>query len=193
MQLEAKVLENRHVRMEPLAERHKNELRAACAADPATWQDLYIVSMLGEAFDRGWDRFMAAGDGKLMTFALVIDGVCRGMSSYLDIEPAHNALEIGFTYYDPAVRGGVANPSAKRLMMAHAFESGAQRVQYRVDARNARSRAAVLKLGAVQEGILRNDKVTWTGRIRSTVVFSILAEEWPAARDRLDERIAAFG
>ena len=74
-------------------------------------------------------------------------------------------------------------------MMAHAFESGAQRVQYRVDAANARSRAAVLKL---QEGVLRNDKVTWTGRLRSTVVFSILAEEWPAIRERLDERIAAF-
>ena len=57
---------------------------------------------------------------------------------------------------------------------------------------NARSRAAVLKLGAVQEGVLRNDKVTWTGRLRSTVVFSILAEEWPAIRERLAERIAAF-
>src|SRR5688572_6199618 len=145
MQIEARVLENRHVRMEPLAERHKEELRAACAADPATWEDLYIVSMLDEHFDRHWERFMGPADGKMMTFALVIDGVCRGMSSYLDIEPAHNALEIGFTYYEPAVRGGVANPSAKRLMMAHAFDSGAQRVQYRVDAKNARSRAAVIK------------------------------------------------
>jgi len=193
MDVQPKVLENRFVRLEPLAEVHKADLRAACAADPATWQDLYIVSMLGEHFDRHWQRFAEPGDGKTMTFALMVDGVCRGMSSYLDIEPAHNTLEIGFTYYDPAVRGGVANPSAKRLMMAHAFESGAQRVQYRVDAANARSRAAVLKLGAVQEGILRNDKVTWTGRVRSTVVFSILAGEWPTVRDRLDERIAAFG
>jgi len=192
VKLEPKVLENRFVRMEPLAEAHKEELRAACAADPATWQDLYVVSMLGEHFDRHWQRFAGPGDGKTMTFALVVDGVCRGMSSYLDIEPFHSTVEIGFTYYDPAVRGGVANPSAKRLLMAHAFESGAQRVQYRVDAANARSRAAVLKLGAVQEGILRNDKVTWTGRIRSTVVFSILADEWPAVRDRLDERIAPF-
>ena len=193
MNVEPRVLENRFVRMEPLAEVHKEDLRAACAADPATWRDLYIVSMLDEHFDRQWQRFAGPGDGKTMTFALVVDGVCRGMSSYLDIEPSHNTLEIGFTYYDPAVRGGAANPSAKRLLMAHAFESGAQRVQYRVDAANARSRAAVLKLGAVQEGILRNDKVTWTGRIRSTVVFSILAEEWPAVRDGLDDRIAAFG
>ena len=193
MDVQPKVLENRLVRLEPMAEAHKEDLRGACAADPATWQDLYIVSMLGEHFDRHWQRFAGPGDGKTMTFALMVDGVCRGMSSYLDIDPAHNTLEIGFTYYDPAVRGGVANPSAKRLLMAHAFESGAQRVQYRVDAANARSRAAVLKLGATQEGVLRNDKVTWTGRIRSTVVFSILAEEWPAVRDRLDQRIAAFG
>ena len=192
MKLAAETLENRFVRLEPLAERHKEGLRAACAADPETWQDLYIVSMLGDAFETGWNRFMT-GDPKNIAFALVVDGVCRGMSSYLDIESHHNTVEIGFTYYDPAVRGGVANPSAKRLMMAHAFDSGAQRVQYRVDAKNARSRAAVLKLGAVQEGILRNDKVTWTGRLRSTVVFSILADEWPAVRDRLDERIAAFG
>lgn len=191
MKLEAKTLESRFVRLEPLAERHKEGLRAACNADPETWQDLYIVSMLGDAFEAGWNRFMGR-DPKNIAFALVMDGVCRGMSSYLDIESHHNTVEIGFTYYDPAVRGGVANPSAKRLMMAHAFDSGAQRVQYRVDAKNARSRAAVLKLGAVQEGILRNDKVTWTGRLRSTVVFSILADEWPAVRDRLDERIAAF-
>lgn len=192
MKLEAQVLENPFVRMEPMAPRHKEELRAACAADPALWQDLYIVSMLGEAFDAAFDRFVN-DPGKNIAFALVIDGVCRGMSSYLDVDNHHSTVEIGFTYYDPAVRGGVANPSAKRLMMAHAFAAGAQRVQYRVDAANARSRAAVLKLGAVQEGILRNDKVTWTGRIRSTVHFSVLAEEWPAVRDRLDQRIAAFG
>jgi len=76
--------------------------------------------------------------------------------------------------------------------MAHAFERGARRVQYKVDAINARSRAAVLKLGAIEEGILRQDRITWTGRIRSTVVFSILADEWPVVRDRLDARLAGL-
>ena len=66
------------------------------------------------------------------------------------------------------------------------------RVQFRVDAINARSRAAVLKLGAVQEGIMRQDRVTWTGRVRDSVVFSIIADEWPAVRERLDARLAAF-
>ena len=77
------------------------------------------------------------------------------------------------------------------LLLGYAFERGARRVQFRVDAANARSRAAVLKLGATQEGILRNDKITWTGRTRSTVVFSVLSEEWPAVRDHLDTRLAA--
>src|SRR5204863_8898567 len=98
--------------------------------------------------------------------------------------------EIGATYYGPERRGGAVSPAAKRLLLANAFESGARRVQCKVDAINARSRAAVTKLGAVQEGILRQDRVTWTGRIRNTVVFSILADEWPGVRQRLDERLA---
>lgn len=194
MKLEPKVLENRFVRLEPLVERHKEELRAGCAADPALWRDLYIISMLGEDFDRHWARMQGeAAAGRTFPHAVIVDGVCRGMSNYLDVDQHHNTVEIGSTYYDPTMRGREVNPSAKRLLLAHAFEAGAQRVQFRVDAINARSRAAVLKLGAVQEGILRHDKVTWTGRIRDTVHFSILAEEWPAVRDRLDARIAAFG
>ncbi|MBU1378950.1 MAG: GNAT family N-acetyltransferase [Alphaproteobacteria bacterium] len=193
MKLEPKVLENRFVRLEPLAEGHKEELRAACAADPALWRDLYILSMLDDHFDRHWDRMQAeAVAGKTFPHAVLVGGVCLGMSNYLDVDQHHNAVEIGSTYYDPRMRGREVNPSAKRLLLAHAFESGAERVQFRVDATNARSRAAVLKLGAVQEGILRHDKVTWTGRIRDTVHFSILAGEWPAVRDRLDARIATF-
>ena len=194
MDLEPTVLENRFVRMEPLAEGHREQLRAACAADPATWETLYIMSMLGEAFDRNFDRIQAeAAAGRTMPFALVVDGVCQGMSNYLDVDRQHHTLEIGSTYYAPPMRGGAVNPAAKRLLLAHAFDGGADRVQFRVDALNARSRAAVLKLGAAQEGILRHDKITWTGRVRSTVVFSILAEEWPAVRNRLDQRLAAFG
>jgi N-acetyltransferase len=194
MKLEPQVLENRFVRLEPLAERHKEELRAACAADPALWRDLYIISMLDDHFDRHWDRMQAeAAAGRTFPNAVLVDGVCRGMSNYLDVDQHHNTVEIGSTYYDPALRGREVNPSAKRLLLAHAFGSGAQRVQFRVDAINARSGAAVTKLGAVQEGILRNDKVTWTGRVRSTAHFSILAEEWPGVRDGLDARIAAFG
>lgn len=193
MKLESQVLEDRFVRLEPLAERHKSELRAACAADPATWRDLYIISMLDDHFDRHWDRIQGeASTGKTIPHAVVVDGVCRGMSSYLDVDPNHNTVEIGFTYYAPDCRGGPVNPAAKRLLLGQAFDSGAQRVQFRVDAKNARSRAAVLKLGAVEEGVLRHDRVTWTGRIRDTVVFSVLAAEWPKVRAGLDARLVRF-
>jgi RimJ/RimL family protein N-acetyltransferase len=192
MQLEPKVLENRFVRLEPMSEAHREDLRAACDADPATWTDLYPYSLAGEHFDGGWARFYADPGADRMNHAVIVGGRCVGVSSYLTIDPANAALEIGGTYYAPDVRGGPVNPSVKRLMMGHAFDSGVRRVQYKVDAINARSRAAVLKLGAVQEGILRADRVTWTGRIRDTVVFSVLAEEWPAVREGLDTRLAGF-
>jgi RimJ/RimL family protein N-acetyltransferase len=192
MRLEPKVLENRFVRLEPMSGIHREDLRAACDADPATWNDLYPYSLAGEHFDAGWARLYADPAADRMNHALVADGRCVGVSSYLAIDPVNAALEIGGTYYAPDVRGGPVNPAAKRLLMAHAFESGARRVQYKVDAINARSRAAVLKLGATQEGILRRDRVTWTGRIRDTVVFSVLSEEWPAVRDGLDARLAGF-
>jgi RimJ/RimL family protein N-acetyltransferase len=192
MHLEPRVLEDRFVRLEPMVQAHREDLRAACAADPDTWNQLYPFSMLGEAFDVGWERMYAKPAADWMPFAVMAQGRCRGTSSYLAIDRANDTLEIGATYYGPELRGGPVNPAAKRLLMAHAFESGARRVQYKVDAINARSRAAVLKLGATQEGILRQDRVTWTGRVRDTVVFSILADEWPAVRDRLDARLAAF-
>jgi RimJ/RimL family protein N-acetyltransferase len=193
VKLEPKALENRFLRLEPFSDLRKEELRAACAADPKTWNELYPYSMLGEGFDTQWERLeKETAAGRTIPFAVVVDGAARGMSTFLGIDQANDALEIGATYYDPAVRGGAVNPSAKRLLLGHAFDSGAARVQFRVDAINARSRAAVLKLGAVQEGILRRDRITWTGRVRDTVVFSILADEWPAVRARLDERLAAF-
>jgi RimJ/RimL family protein N-acetyltransferase len=123
---------------------------------------------------------------------VLADGEVVGMSSYLNIDRANAVTEIGGTYYRPDVRGGAVNPAAKRLLLTHAFDGGARRVQFKVDALNARSRAAVLRLGAAQEGILRQDRVTWTGRIRDTAVFSILAEEWPKVRATLDARLADF-
>jgi N-acetyltransferase len=179
--------------LEPFEDSHKEGLRAACAADPQLWEELYIYSMVGEAFDAQWDRLRKEqARGETIPFAVVVDGTVRGVTTYLRIDRHHRTLEIGGTYYEPSVRGGAVNPACKRLLMAYAFEAGANRVQYCVDAKNARSRAAVLKLGAVQEGILRRDKITWTGRLRDTVYFSVLPEEWPAVRERLDQRLAAF-
>jgi N-acetyltransferase len=194
MKLEPKVLEDRFVRLEPIAEAHREDLRAACEADPTTWTELYPFSWAFEHFEPTWamlQRDMAAG--RTLGFAVVADRRCRGITCYSSIDPANASVEIGGTYYHPDLRGGAVNPAAKRLLLANAFEAGARRVQFKVDAINARSRAAVLKVGAVREGVLRQDRLTWTGRVRDTVIFSILAEEWPGVRARLDARLAGLG
>lgn len=90
------------------------------------------------------------------------------------------SIEIGNSFIVPAVRGSGVNGRIKRLMLDHAFACGLERVGFKVDAVNGRSRAAVLKLGAVEEGVLRHERQTWTGRVRDTVSFSILRDEWNA-------------
>lgn len=191
MNLEPKPLKGRHVRLEPLADRHREGLRAACAADREIW-DIYPYSMAGEHFDPVWDGLVARRDrATLAPYAVMRTGEVVGISNIFP-DAANRTAEIGGTYYRPDVRGTAVNPECKRLLLALLFDGGAIRAGFKVDALNLRSRAAVLKLGARQDGILRADRITWTGRVRDTVVFSILAEEWPAIRDRLDERLAAF-
>lgn len=194
MKIEPKVLESRFVRLEPMTDQHREGLREACNADQSIWTDLYPFSWANEHFDPTWAKLIGdQAQGHTQPYAVLADGQVVGLTTFYAIDLANAVLEVGGTYYRPDARGGAVNPAAKRLMMGHAFDSGARRVVYRVDAINARSRAAVTKLGAVQEGILRQDRETWTGRIRDTVIFSILAVEWPAVRQRLDERLAGFG
>lgn len=193
MKLIARELECRFLRLELLGTTHQHELREACNADRATWNELYPYSMADEHFDPMWERVMGdIGGGRTIAHAVVVGGVCVGITCFSALDPINASLEIGGTYYRPEFRGGSVNPAAKRLMLSHAFDAGARRVVFRVDAINARSRAAVLKIGATEEALLRKDRVTWTGRIRDTVIFSILADEWPSVRDRLDARLAAF-
>jgi RimJ/RimL family protein N-acetyltransferase len=193
MKLQPAPLENAFVRLEPLGEAHRERLRTACEADPDVWAALYPYSMAGAHFDPRFRQLLAdAEKGAAIPFAVLQGGEVVGMTSFLAPDPINASVEIGATYYRPQARGGPVNPAAKRLLFDHAFAAGARRVQLKVDALNARSRAAVLKLGAVQEGILRQDRVTWTGRVRDTVHFSVLAAEWPAVREGLDARLAAF-
>jgi RimJ/RimL family protein N-acetyltransferase len=194
MQLSPTVLEDALVRLEPLGVAHRAGLRAACAADPTIWEALYPVSWDGAHFDPTWAWYAAENAaGRCISFAVLAQGQVVGTTSYLGADAANAVVEIGGTYYRPQARGGAVNPAAKRLLLGNAFARGARRVQFKVDALNARSRAAVTKLGAVAEGVLRQDRVVWTGRIRDTAVYSILAAEWPAVRARLDARLAALG
>lgn len=192
MNLAPRVLENAFVRLEPIAEANREALRRALDGDPETWA-LMSMNGEGEAFDAWWDA--AVDDPKRIAHAIrrKADGEVVGTSSYLNIRPAHGVVEIGWTFYRRDARGGPVNPSCKRLLIGNAFDAGANRVELMVDSRNERSQAAVGKLGAVREGLIRNHMVTWTGYVRSTCVFSILTNEWPAVRDRLDERLAGFG
>ena len=96
------------------------------------------------------------------------------------------------TMYRADAQRTEVNPATKRLLLGHAFEQGAVRVQFNIDLRNKRSQAAVKKLGAMQEGILRDNRILPNGVLRSTVVFSILAGEWPAVKAGLDARLEAF-
>ncbi len=188
-------LANTFVTLEPLSEVHREPLRAACAADPDVWRKLYSLSLVGEPFDQFWTekRIADRDSGAAHHFAVLQEGRCVGITAFLKIDRANASLEIGLTYYAPEARGGPVNPSAKRLLMGEAFDAGFCRVQFHVDEINARSRAAVLKLGATFEGIQRWERIVWTGRRRSTAVYSVIAPEWPGVREVLDQRLAAFG
>ena len=194
LELPHRALSNAFVTLEPLSEAHREPLRAACAADPDIWEAQYSLSLLGEHFDRFWTekRPADAASGAWRHFAVMIGDRCVGLTAFLKIDRANAGLEIGLTYYAPEARGGPVNPSAKRLLLGEAFEAGFGRVQFHVDETNARSRAAVLKLGATFEGVQRWDRIVWTGRRRSTAIYSIIATEWPAVRAALDQQLAAF-
>lgn len=183
------------VHLEPLAEDHREALRAACAADPAVWRDLYSLSLDGEHFDVFWEgsRAAALAAGTARHYAVLLGGLCVGLTAFLKIDRANAVLEIGLTYYAPDARGGPVNPAAKRLLLGEAFEAGFGRVQFHVDEINARSRAAMLKLGATFEGVQRWDRIVWTGRRRSSAVYSVIAPDWPGVREGLERRLAAFG
>ncbi|HVR55544.1 MAG TPA: GNAT family protein [Pseudolabrys sp.] len=186
MDVQPIVMENAVVRLEPLAGRHRNELEVAANADQEIWQTAYPYSAAGAHFAKYWGRLESdSRTGARMPFAVLVDRVCVGITVYSSIDPENRSLEIGGTYYRPDQRGTGMNTAAKYEMLQHAFGSGANRVQFRVDAVNGRSCAALEKLGAVREGILREDRIVWTGRVRNTVIFSILHSEWPAIGARL--------
>ncbi len=165
-----------------LTENHREALRAACAQDSEIW-DICPYSMIGSYFDPAFEMTMQTPNR--LAFAICQNEIVVGTSSYF-LDSNNAVVEIGGTYIEPALRGSGFNTVLKHLMLSRAFECGIFTVQFRVDARNSRSRAAVLKLGAKQDGIIRSERITWTGHRRDTCVFSILASEWP----RLQENMA---
>ena len=187
-------LTGRWVRLEPLAEAHREALRRA-ADDERIWKNTLVVGR-GPGFDASFDdAFVQRDAGRQIPFAvrLLTDDRLIGSTSYLDVNPRHKRVEIGSTWYEPAVWGTAVNPECKLLLLAHAFEVlGVNRVALVTDLRNEHSQAAIAKLGAVQEGVLRAHMVTQGERVRDSVVFSIVAPEWLRVKERLTARLAGW-
>ena len=157
MIIKARALKGRFVRLEPITPDLREEMRGAIDCDPEAWE-IMSVNGCGEGFAEWWAATLAGHErGEAVAFAIrrLSDRKVVGASSFLNIRPLHRGVEIGSTFLHPEVRSGPVNPESKRLMLACAFDAGAIRVEFMVDARNARSQAAVLKLGATEEGRLR--------------------------------------
>ncbi len=169
-------LKRGRVRLEPLAENHLSALKDACAEDTEIWQ-IYPVNMLDDGFDTAMELFHSLDNW--VRFAVIDAEQSRvvGMTNYINPDP-FGIVEIGGTYITPFVRGSGFNSDMKALMINHAFACGYRKIRFNIDTRNTRSMAAVEKLGAVREGTLRKDRITWTGYIRDTAIYGLLKNEW---------------
>jgi RimJ/RimL family protein N-acetyltransferase len=192
MALAKVALDGKFVRLEPLEERHREAVRPA-----AQYPEIFTVttSALGPLYDPYIDNALRRSDSiHDLAFAVLLkaEGRYVGMTRFLNIEEAHRKLEIGSTWYTPSTWGGPVNPECKLLLMRHAFETlKFNRVEYKTDVRNARSRAAILKLGAAQEGIFRKHMIMADGHVRDSVYFSIIDTDWPAVKAGLEKRLNA--
>ena len=185
-------LAGRHVRLEPLSLAHLPGL-CEVGLDPELWR--ITVSHVATPADmrRYVEAALADRDaGTALPYAQVevATGRVVGSTRLANWAPAHRRIEIGWTWIAPPWQRTAINTEAKLLLMTHAFETlGCQRVELKTDAINDRSRAAILRLGAVEEGTLRRHTVTDLGRTRDTVFFSVLADEWPRVKAGLESRL----
>ena len=190
----APVLAGRFVRLEPLAEEHRAGLRGA-GDDDRVWEHMSLLGR-GEGFDRFFSTALAQrAAGKRLPFAvrLLATGELIGSTSYLDPVPEHKRVEIGWTWYRPDHWATAVNPECKLLLLTHAFDTlGLNRVSFLTDLRNTRSQAAIARLGAVREGVMRCHAITRGGRVRDSVLFAITSNDWPIVKEQLTRRLASF-
>jgi len=184
-------LAGRFVTLVPLAEAHAADLHAG--ADEATFA-LLARGGPQERSVEGWAAYITRLNAlpARLNWAVLVGGRTAGRISYSEVRPGDRWVEVG-TMLVPAAQGTAANPEAKLLLLARAFETlGANRVQFKVDARNARSLRAMERLGAVREGTLRQYQILPDGLARDSVMFSVLSTEWPGVRAGLQARLAAL-
>jgi RimJ/RimL family protein N-acetyltransferase len=185
-------LEGVHVRLEPLGLGHIEPL-AEIGCDPDLWRwTTQVVRSPQEMDDYVRGALAEQAAGRALPFATVhrSSGRVVGSTRFGAIEPVHRKVEIGWTWIGKAWQRTAVNTEAKYLMLRHAFDDWrVVRVELKTDRLNKRSRAAILRIGATEEGVLRSHLVTATGRVRDTVYFSIIAEEWPAVREALEMKL----
>lgn len=163
------------LRLVKLGEAHREPLRAVCAADLDVWT-IYSSSFGPGHFDKSFDTL--AGTGGRMAYAVFDSARLVGMTAWLRPDISAETVEIGNSYIHPDMRGTGFNRRVKRLMIEHAFAAGIRRIEFRIDERNARSQAAVAKLGCTKEATLRSERIIWTGHVRDTALWSLIAGEW---------------
>lgn len=192
MELGAVTLSGKHIRLEPLRYDHAGALLAVAQA-PEIWTWMSALPVTTDSMEAWIAEALAAQErGLEYPFAVLQLAGDRlvGSTRYMEVQAASKGVEIGWTWYAPDTWGTVVNPEAKYLLLQHAFEQwGAIRVQLKTDLKNVRSQAAIRKLGARYEGILRSHRIRRDGTIRDTVMFSIIREEWPRVKAALEERI----
>jgi N-acetyltransferase len=184
-------LGGRFVRLEPIDERHRDDLLAAAGEDPVTFRYMSADLSVGVS---AWPAYLEDAQRPEYVAWATVDaatGRAIGSTRFGDIAPEHGRVEIGWTWIAPSHQRTATNTEAKLLQLGYAFdELGATRVALKTDGRNLRSQAAIERLGAQREGTLRRHLRVSDWFIRDTVYFSILAEEWPAVKARLEERLA---
>ena len=193
IQVEPTVLEGRGVRLEPLAESHHDALVAA-ASDGRLWELWYTAVAAPEGMrDYIASALKGQRDGQMMPWVVcdVASGTVIGSTRYHDIVPAIDRVEIGYTWYSESRQRTHVNTTCKLLLLAHAFEAlGCKVVGLRTDNFNFRSQRAIEALGAKKDGVIRHFATRRDGSVRDSVMYSILAAEWPDVRKHLDLRLA---
>jgi N-acetyltransferase len=178
-------IEGRIVRLEPIAEGHREGLRSAAEREPQIHR---FTNMYSLGFDRWFD--LALGSETEVPFVVHVDDRPVGSSRYLNVDQFHRRVEIGWTWLERAQWGSGANVETKYLLLRNAFEGwGAMRVEFKTDARNLRVRGALLGVGATFEGIFRKHMVL-PDSIRDSAWYAIVDDDWPRVRSMLEEKIA---
>jgi RimJ/RimL family protein N-acetyltransferase len=188
MVVEPTTLRGRIVRLDPMKHEHAGPL-SHVGLEPSLWR--WIPHPVATADDMRSYVATALDEqrrGVSVPFVIIdqISGQVIGSTRYANIEPMHRRLEIGWTWITPAHQRTAANTEAKLLLLTHAFETlGAHRVELKTDALNDRSREAILRIGAVEEGTFRKHMIASTGRVRDTVYYSVIDSEWPKIKANL--------